>query len=161
MQLHDRSLYCFIKVCVHYIFASLFCRSKGKHLWNKGKWFLVGVQGLTYLFEVPLWKFIHSQCHVGWVKIKTYTPTHFPSLKNNILFTITENKFIVWNYRFAGSTCIYLFQFSNINSRLTYKLCLDLTMDTSDVILVSLLLTLNIFYTLLCCILCWLWTLLS
>ena len=29
-----------VKRCVRYVFASLFCKSKGKHLWNKEKWFL-------------------------------------------------------------------------------------------------------------------------
>ena len=28
------SLYSTFKGCVHYIFASLFCKSKGEHLWN-------------------------------------------------------------------------------------------------------------------------------
>ena len=32
-----------------------------------------------------------------------------------MFLTVTENKFIVWNYRFSGLTSIYLFEFSNIN----------------------------------------------
>ena len=29
------------KGCVHYIFATLFCKSKGEHLWNKEKYVLL------------------------------------------------------------------------------------------------------------------------
>ena len=31
----------FCKGCVHYIFASLFGKPKGKHLWHKEKYFLL------------------------------------------------------------------------------------------------------------------------
>ena len=33
-------------------------------------------QGSTYLFEVPSWKFILLQTYVGWIKMKTYSPTN-------------------------------------------------------------------------------------
>ena len=37
------------------------------------------LQGSNYLFEVPSWKFILSKPNVGWIKMKTYSPTYFPS----------------------------------------------------------------------------------
>ena len=54
---------------------------------------------------------------------------------------------------------IYLFEFSNINSRIMCKISLKLTIEASGVFLVSLLLPLNIFDVLFwCCCFCWLWT---
>ena len=47
----------------------------------------------------------------------------------------------------------YLFKFSNTNSRINCKICSKLTTEASDVILVSLLLTLNIFDVLFQCFL--------
>ena len=104
------------------------------------------IQDSTYLFKAQLWKFIHSQAYVGWIKMKTYSPTSFPSPQENIFLTVTENKFIVWNYHFSGPASIYLFEFSNINSRIKCEICLKLTTEVPHVVLVSLLLTLNIFY---------------
>ena len=36
-------------------------------------------QGSTYLFKVLLWKVILLQAYVKWTKMKTYSPTNFPS----------------------------------------------------------------------------------
>ena len=60
-------------------------------------------------------------------------------------FSVTESNFIAWNYHFADLAIIYLFEFSNVNSRIKRELCLKLTIEVPDVILMSLLLTLNIF----------------
>ena len=49
-----------------------------------------------------------------WIKMNRYSPTNFPSPKDNMFLTVTENKFIVWNYPFPGPICICLFEFSNI-----------------------------------------------
>ena len=38
-----------LKGCVHYIFASLFCKSKTEHLWNKEKYFLFSSKALFVL----------------------------------------------------------------------------------------------------------------
>ena len=65
----------------------------------------------------------------------------------------TQNKFIVWNYSFSGPTGIYLLEFSNINSRIKCEICSKLTIEAPDVVLVSLLLTLNMFGTLFKCFL--------
>ena len=67
---------------------------------------------------------------------------------DNIFLTATENKF-VWNYHFSGLTSIYLFKFVNINCKIKCKICSKLTLEAPDFLLVSLLLTLNIFDTLL------------
>ena len=37
------------------------------------------LQGSNYLFEVLSSKFILSQPYVGWIRMKTYSPTYFPS----------------------------------------------------------------------------------
>ena len=48
----------------------------------------------------------------------------------------------------SDQSSIYLFEFSNnTNSRIKCKLCSKLTIEVPDVVLVSLLLTLNIFDT--------------
>ena len=47
----------------------------------------------------------------------------------------------------AKQTCIYLFEFSNINSRINCNICSKLTKEAPGVVLVSLLLILNIFDT--------------
>ena len=77
-------------------------------------------QGSTYLFKVLSWKFILLQPYVRWIKMKTYSPTNFPSPQDNLFPKTTEKKFIVWNYHFSGRTTIYLFEFSNINCRIKY-----------------------------------------
>ena len=46
---------------------------------------------------------------------------------------------------FSDPTSIYLFKFSNNNSKIKYGICLKLTMEATDPILVSFLLNLNIF----------------
>ena len=58
---------------------------------------------------------------------------------------VTEDKFVVWNFCFSGPTSLYLFEFSNTNSRTKCKICLKLKIEVADVVLVSFLLTLNIF----------------
>ena len=47
---------------------------------------------------------------------------------------------------------MYLFEFSNINSRIKCKICLKLPVELPDVVLVSLLLTLNKFDLLFLCV---------
>ena len=45
----------------------------------------------------------------------------------------------------------YLFKFNNFNNRIKCEICSKLTIELSDVVLVSLLLTLNVFDTLFYC----------
>ena len=47
-------------------------------------------QGSTYLFEMLSWKPILSQPYVGWIEMKTYSPTNFISPYDNIFLTVTE-----------------------------------------------------------------------
>ena len=105
------------------------------------------IQGYTYIFEGLSWKVILSQPYVGWIRIKTHSLTNFPSPKGNIFLTVTENKFIVWNYSSSGSTGIYFIEFNNNDSRIKWEVCSKLTITAPDVVLVSLLLTLIIFDT--------------
>ena len=71
-----------------------------------------------------------------WIKLKTHSPTYFPSPQDNIFLTVTE-KNISWNYFFSAPTRIYLFEFSNNNSRIKCKICSKLTVKASVVVLSS------------------------
>ena len=73
-----------------------------------------------------------------WVRKNENSPTNFPSPYDNIFLIVTENKCIVWNYHFWGPACIYLIEFSNINFRIRWKICLRLTLEVQEVVLVSL-----------------------
>ena len=99
------------------------------NFWRSVNWKIY--QGSTYLFEVSSWKFVLLQPYVG--------PTNFPSPYNNIFLATTENKFIDWYYHFLGPTNNCLSEFSNISSRIKWKI------EVRDVILLPVLLTFNIF----------------
>ena len=47
------------------------------------------------------------------------------------IFSVTKNKFIVWNYYFLGQTSIYLVEFNNINNRIKCEICLKLTIEVT------------------------------
>ena len=51
-------------------------------------------------------------CEVN--KDENISLTNFPRPWNNMLFTVTGNKFIVWSYHFSAPTSFYLVNFSNI-----------------------------------------------
>ena len=89
--------------------------------------------------------------------MKKYSPTNFSSPLYNIFLTVAENKSIAWNYCFSRLTSIYLFKFSNVNTRIKCKICLKLTIEAPDVLLVSLLLT-WIYLTHCSSVFCWVWT---
>ena len=93
-------------------------------------------------------KLILLHPYVGWIKIKTYNPPNFSSPYDNTFLAVTENKLIVWNHHFSGPTSINLFKFSKINSRMMCKKCSKLKIEALDVVLVTSVLTVNIFYTL-------------
>ena len=61
---------------------------------------------------------------------------HFPQLLETNLLSETS---------FLGPTGIYLFKFSNDNSRIKCEIGSKLTFEAPDLVLVSLLLTLNVF----------------
>ena len=102
-------------------------------------------QGSTYIFEALSGNFILSQPYVRWINMNTYSPTNFPSPWDDIFITVTENNRFVWNNSFLDPTSIHLLEFSNFDSRIKCKLCSKLTMEARDIVLVSLLSTLNIF----------------
>ena len=93
-------------------------------------------QGLTYLFGVLSWKFTLSQHYVGWIKMKTYSPTNCRCSYDHVFPTVTGNKFIFWNYSFSGPNYIYLF--NNNHSRIKCKICSKLSIEAPDFVLVSL-----------------------
>ena len=105
--------------------------------------YMIRIHGLTHLFEVQSWKFILSQPYLGWIKMKTYSQTNFSSPQDNLF--LTENKLIVWNCSFSGLTGIYLFKFSNTNSKIKCKICSKLTIEAPGIALISLLLSVNRF----------------
>ena len=78
----------------------------------------------------------------GWRYVIEHARTSQP--ENRIYPTITENKFIIWNYSFSGPNRIYLFEFSN-NDNIICEICSKLTIEASDIVLGYLLFTLNIF----------------
>ena len=80
------------------------------------------LQGSTYLLEVLSSKFILLQPYVGWIRMKICGPTNFSNPQDNRFPADTESKFIVWNYSFSAPTSIYLFKFSNNNSRIKCKI---------------------------------------
>ena len=51
-------------------------------------------------FDLSFWIAAVNICpfatYVGWIMVKTYIPTNFPSPYNNIFLTTTENIFIDW-----------------------------------------------------------------
>ena len=99
-------------------------------------------------FEVLSRKVILSQPYVGWIRMKTCSPTNCPRPWDTVYPTTTENKFIVWNYSFLGPTDIYFFEFSSNESRIKCEICSKLIIEAPNIALVSLWLTLNIFDTL-------------
>ena len=96
------------------------------------------------IFKCCRKNFLLLQNYIGWIRMKRYCPTNFPS----IFLTVTENKLITWKYSFSGSTSICLLEFNNNNcriNRIRCKICSKLIIGAPDVVLVSLLLTSTIF----------------
>ena len=90
--------------------------------------------------------------------MKIYSQTNFPSPSDNIFITVTENRFIVWNYSFSDPIGIYLFEYNKTKC----EICSKLTIKALDVVLVSILIvnwsdTLFWCFFLFFCYCCWLW----
>ena len=51
-----------------------------------------------------------------------------------LYISVTENKFIIWNYSFSGPTGIYLFEFSNNENIIICEICSKLTIEASDIV---------------------------
>ena len=106
-------------------------------------------------FASGLVKICPSATLVGWIQMKTVFQQIFLAHRTTLFPKVTENKFIVSNYRFSDPTRMYLFEFSNNNSTIKCKICSKLTIEALHIVLLSLLLTMNIFGTF---HFCWLWT---
>ena len=67
--------FCNLKGCVHYIFAILFCISKGKHLWNKEKCFLFHFESSFHSWDNQILTFQVFKCHdiIKWLSMKHET----------------------------------------------------------------------------------------
>ena len=119
----------------------------------------LGKSVLKRLFEELPWKLILSQSYVGWIRMKTCSPTNFPSPLDNIFLTVTENKFIVWNYIFSGPTSIYLFEFWNDNSKIKCELRLKFKIEAPEVVLVGVfIVNFEYIWHVVLVFSCWLWT---
>ena len=93
-------------------------------------------------------RLIFLKCHrdnLSFCNLKIHSLTKFSSPEDNIILTVTKNKFIVWNNCFSNPTTICLFEFSNFNNKIKCQICLKLTIEVPDTVLVSLLLTFDIF----------------
>ena len=86
-----------------------------------------GTHDSTYLFEILSWKVIFLQPYVGWVRMKTWSPTSFPSPLDTIFLT-----------SFSNPTSVCLLEFSNNNCRIKCEILSKLTVEAPDVILVSI-----------------------
>ena len=100
----------------------------------------ISITGLDLSFEVLMWKFVLSQPYNGWIKMKAYSPTNFPSSSQPIGQYISHSywkQFIVWNYHFSGPTgiCLNSVIYTVEESGKKFKV------NNRSIILVSLLLT--------------------
>ena len=76
-SLSNQMLICVFKGCVHYIFASLFFRSKRKHLWNKGKCFLFHLKSSFLSWVNQILTFQIFKCHDIIKSLSIKHETHF------------------------------------------------------------------------------------
>ena len=66
-----------IKGCARYIFASLFFKSKGEHLWNKGKCFLFHFKSSFRSWDNQILTFQIFKCHDVIKCLSMKHETHF------------------------------------------------------------------------------------
>ena len=76
-----------LKGCVRYIFASLFCKSKGRHSWNKEKCFLYHFKSSFHSWDNQILTFQIFKCY-GVIKC--------PSMKQHTFHWITWEVNTVW-----------------------------------------------------------------
>ena len=67
--------------------------------------------------DVVSWKFIILQPYVGWIRLKTFSPTNFSRLYFSQLLKII----LLSETSLSESTYIYLFEFSNNDNRSTHR----------------------------------------
>ena len=101
----------------------------------------------------------HSYFKKIWHGVRKIIPIdlsqkHFSKLRNALAL---NHYYLEFSVRLMSPTGIYLFEVNNRNSRTMWEICLNLTININDVVLVSSMLTLNRFHTLFWCFHCWLW----
>ena len=104
--------------------------------------------GFDYLFAALSWKFILSQTHVGLTKMKTCSTTIFPSPQDNI--------FLLLKINLLSETRVYLFKFSNNNSRMKFKVNNRSTRRSSGVFIANFEYIWHVVLVF-CFVFCWLW----
>ena len=122
-------------------------------------WIMCKIQQLNTKFKAMqrLWFSLLSmkqaQLHLSFCKLilgETWIDISqqiFPAHRTIYFSHLLKTNFL------SGPTKIYLQESSNINNRIKCRICSKLTIEAPDVILVSLLLTLNIFVTFFWCFL--------
>ena len=110
-------------------------------------------QGSTYLLDELSWKFTLSQPYVGRIRMKTFIPKIFLAHRRIYLPQLLKTN--LSKTMVSESQPAFIYSNWAINSRTKFEICSKLTIKAPTIILVSLLLTLNIFDTLF--YFCWLW----
>ena len=101
------------------------------------------MQGSTYLFEAMSWKVIFSQPYFGWIGMKTWPNKISLHIGKCISHSCWKKKFHCLKlYILRPKKYLLLFKFSN-NNRIKCEICSKLTIEATDVILVTSLLTFN------------------
>ena len=116
------------------------------------------IQGSTYLFEALLWKVIPSQPYFGWIGMKTWPNKISLPIAKCISRSCWKDIHCLKLYVLRPKKYLLLFEFSNNSSRIKCEICSKLTIEATDVALVTSLLTFNIVDTFLVVFFCWVWT---
>ena len=94
--------------------------------------------------------------NLSFCNLKTCSLTNFPSAEHYIYIYIIYIYIYIYIYtpfyHYSSLTSICFFEFSNVNSRIKCKICSKLTIEVPDYVLVSLLLTFDIFVMLFQCV---------
>ena len=96
MTLAKMSLRCILKVCVCYIFASLFFKSKREHLWNKEEHFLFHLESSFHSWDNQISTF---QIYIQMSWRHQMSPKH--ETRNTFNYIIWEAN-TVWKWNFAS-----------------------------------------------------------
>ena len=87
-KLQDITTHQFLELGNTFIFMNESLQAENRKLLNltrsEYKKKTISITGLDLSFEVLMWKFVLSQPYNGWIKMKAYSPTNFPSSSQHI-----------------------------------------------------------------------------
>ena len=116
-------------------------------VWKRFSSLSRGEEGFNLSFSSAFMKIYHFTT-LYWVnKHENNILTNFPSPYNKLFLSYWKQVYCL-KLHFSGPTSIYLFKFSNNNSRIKCEICSKLAIEAPAVVLGYLLLTLNSFGTL-------------